>query len=277
MTDSGTEAGPETGTESRAQPVGGGPGPRPLADELLLDTWERASALAPVGRPLALLAAVWPGHGWERLAAEPLGRSTARLAELRRSLVGDAVEAVASCPSCAGLVEVGFPLSLLSGSGPGGPVGPDGPDPESGAELSVTAEGHEVRCRPVTTGDVLAVRGAADPASALLARCVTGAVRLGEAVPAGELPEGVRASVEEALAAADPQAEPLLGLDCPACDTQWWAPFDLGAFLWAEVERLALHTLGEVDALARAYGWRESDILALGRIRRRRYLDLVRA
>ncbi|MFD0346200.1 hypothetical protein ACFQ0M_09210 [Kitasatospora aburaviensis] len=85
----------------------------------------------------------------------------------------------------------------------------------------------------------------------------------------------VRAAVEAALAAADPQAEALLGLDCPGCGTPWWEPFDLGAFLWADVERIALHTLAEVDTLARAYGWREADILALGRRRRHRYLDLV--
>jgi len=259
---------------------GDDPGLRPLTDQLLLDTWERASALAPVSRPLALLATAYPQYGWEQLAAEPLGRCDSLLAELRRSLVGDLVEAVASCPSCFDVVEVSFALSRLRAGGAAQRGVPESDPAEAtgaGAELSVTADGHEIRCRPVTTGDLVAVRGVPDPASALLARCITEASRLGRAVPPEALPEGVRSAVEEALAAADPQAETLLGLGCPACGTQWWAPFDLAGFLWAEVERLAMHTLGEVDTLARAYGWRESDILALGQLRRRRYLDLVTA
>ncbi|MFI6449600.1 hypothetical protein [Kitasatospora sp. NPDC050543] len=255
------------------------PGLRPLTDQLLLDTWEWASALAPVARPLALLASAYPHYGWDELAAEPLGRCEALLAGVRRSLVGDLVEAVASCPSCADVVEVAFRLSSLCDSGPAArgeaaeAAGPAGVR----AVVQVTAGGHEIRCRPVTTGDLLAVRGVPDAGAALLARCVTAVGRRGGAVPTEELPEEVRAAVEAALAAADPQAETLLGLDCPGCGARWWAPFDLAAFLWAEVEQLALHTLAEVDTLARAYGWRESDILALGQFRRRRYLDLVMA
>ena len=51
--------------------------------------------------------------------------------------------------------------------------------------------------------------------------------------------------------------------------------FDIGAFLWSEIEACASRLLAEVDALARAYGWRERDILAMSGIRRAAYLDMV--
>ncbi|MFD0346201.1 hypothetical protein ACFQ0M_09215 [Kitasatospora aburaviensis] len=137
----------------------------------------------PAARPLALLAAACPQYSWEQLAGAPLGRLAGLLAALRRALVGDAVEAVACCPACNGLVEVGFALSGVYPQG--------GPVPVAAAELLVSADGHEVRCRPVTTADVLAVRGAADPAAALLARCVTAAARV--AVPEDDGAGGARA------------------------------------------------------------------------------------
>jgi len=46
-------------------------------------------------------------------------------------------------------------------------------------------------------------------------------------------------------------------------------------FFWAELAAEAKRLLREVDALARAYGWREADILALSSQRRHAYLELV--
>jgi hypothetical protein len=49
-------------------------------------------------------------------------------------------------------------------------------------------------------------------------------------------------------------------------------PFDIVTFLWREIENLAGHLLRDVHTLASAYGWRESDILALSAARRDFYL-----
>jgi hypothetical protein len=53
------------------------------------------------------------------------------------------------------------------------------------------------------------------------------------------------------------------------------ATLDPAEFLWAAAEAQARRLLLEVDALARAYGWREPDVLALPPARRRAYLELV--
>ena len=74
---------------------------------------------------------------------------------------------------------------------------------------------------------------------------------------------------------ADPQADIRLALTCSECSLEWEATFDIVTFLWTEVDGWARRTLFEVHLLASAYGWRESDILALSAPRRRFYLEAV--
>jgi hypothetical protein len=73
---------------------------------------------------------------------------------------------------------------------------------------------------------------------------------------------------------ADPQADVELALACPSCGHQWPAAFDIASFLWKELHAWALRTLREVHTLARSYGWREDDVLALSGTRRQLYLEL---
>jgi hypothetical protein len=89
-----------------------------------------------------------------------------------------------------------------------------------------------------------------------------------------ELPEAAFAALDEALAAADPQADLELGVECPSCGERSSTRFDIGSFLWAELEHFAVRTLREIHVLASAYGWSESQILELG-ARRRLYLELL--
>jgi hypothetical protein len=84
-------------------------------------------------------------------------------------------------------------------------------------------------------------------------------------------------AVGERLASADPLAETRLALSCPSCRREWNDIFDIGRFLWAEVEAHARHLLWEVHVLASAYGWSEAETLRLSAARRAMYLDLVHA
>jgi hypothetical protein len=97
----------------------------------------------------------------------------------------------------------------------------------------------------------------------------------GELDPA-ELPANVRAALASAMADADPLAEVLLGVSCPACGAAFVADVDVGAFVWAELQAAARRLLREVDILARAYGWTEAEVLALDDRRRAAYLELAR-
>jgi hypothetical protein len=73
----------------------------------------------------------------------------------------------------------------------------------------------------------------------------------------------------------DPQAEMLLDLSCPTCGHAWQAVFEIVTFLWTEIRVRARRLLREVDALARAYGWAEGDILAMSEARRGLYLQMA--
>lgn len=77
--------------------------------------------------------------------------------------------------------------------------------------------------------------------------------------------------------AADPQASLTFDLLCAACGHAWPEPFDIGRFLWAELEDWAMRTMRDVHALASAYGWREDEVLSLSPTRRAVYLSMVGA
>jgi hypothetical protein len=110
----------------------------------------------------------------------------------------------------------------------------------------------------------------------LLDRCLLSAKNPeGEAVAVQDLPPAALQAVAERMAAADPQGDVQLALQCPACGHAWPAAFDIVSFFWTEVDAWARVLLREIHVLASAYGWREADILALSPWRRRSYLELI--
>ena len=101
------------------------------------------------------------------------------------------------------------------------------------------------------------------------------ASRDGVLVQVDALPDSVTTSLAERMTECDPGAETLLNLDCPACGHRWQAPLDVAAFVWAEINALSRRLLREVQTLARAYGWREPDILTMSAVRRQAYLEMA--
>ena len=72
----------------------------------------------------------------------------------------------------------------------------------------------------------------------------------------------------------DPLAAIDIPLDCLNCGHQWQPLFDIVSFFWTEIAAQARRLLREVHTLARYYGWREADILAMSAIRRQFYLEM---
>ena len=85
----------------------------------------------------------------------------------------------------------------------------------------------------------------------------------------------LKTAITQAMLQADPQALIELQLNCPNCGHTWTALFDIANFLWRELDAWARRTLRDVHKLASAYGWSETQILALSPTRRRLYLELV--
>jgi len=229
-----------------------------------LNAWERAAALPPALRAAELLRTV-ASAGDE---VTSLGARDARLIELRGALFGRDLSCIASCPRCGERCEWSQPLDDLH---------VPAPPPDATASHELASAGWQLRYRALVPDDLSCVPAGADERTALrrlLARCVIDAHCDGETRDADELPDAVIDALSTALAALDPQAAIRVALRCPACDAGWDADFDIGAFLWSELDAWAQRTLCDVHELALRYGWSESEVLALTPARRARYLAI---
>lgn len=238
-----------------------------LAAAALLDLWQAAEPRPRVERSLVLAAAVGGGAGAEELARLPLGRRDERLVTLHAELGGTAFDATARCPACGEVAEFAVEgEALLARAATPAPAAP------------VATGGFFVSWRSPDSEDVAAAAEAGDAAAAervLLRRCVLSATGPEGEVDATVLPAEVRADVERAMAEADPLAEVLVDVSCPACGHSFAADLDVAGFVWSELRAHARRLLREVDALARAYGWTEAEVLALDERRRAAYLELA--
>jgi hypothetical protein len=211
-----------------------------------------------------VLAAAEDETSHDPLLDLPVGQLAARLLDLRQLLIGRDVEATTACPGCAEQVDLEFALDDIRGE-------------QQDEHVHVEESGYKVWCRSPTTRDLEMLPQRRDATRRLLTRCIERVEHKHKAVGASKLPRAVLAALDEALERTNAQADVVLSLTCPACGCAWQAPFDIGAFLWEEVDATAVALLLEIDALACAYGWREPDILALSPQRRAHYLDLVLA
>jgi hypothetical protein len=230
----------------------------------LIAAWEAATTEVPLRRAAILLGAAWPGQDW---LLAPIGQRDRFLFRLRERLFGPAMEASADCPACGATLDL--PLTtqdLLVDAAP--------PPPEG---YAVEAAGYRIRCRLPDSRDLLAVAEAppTQRADLLLDRCVLNASHGDRACDPASLPRPVRDAIAVAMEAADPQADPQLGLNCPECGHGWTAPFDIAAFLWDDIEDCVARLLRQVHILAGAYGWTEATILGLTARRRRWYVEAV--
>jgi hypothetical protein len=149
---------------------------------------------------------------------------------------------------------------------------------DGSATLSLTTASYEVRFRLPNSLDLLAVARYQDPDAArqlLLERCLLRVRQNGDDADLAQLPEEVAAATIERMAQADPQADVLLDLSCPACDHRWQAAFDIVSYFWNEIDTWAQRTLRQVHLLASTYGWHEADILAMSPWRRQLYLEMI--
>jgi hypothetical protein len=225
-------------------------------ERVALELWERAVGLGRWRRDDALLAA---GDATPR----GLGARNAALLALRSTLFDRAWALRSSCPACA--TECEFQVdSVALGEELHGQA----------AEEAATFDwaGLPVTARAPTVDDLSAISRQTDQASAvraLLARCLRGNFDPADADEAAIEELGRR------LERLDPGAALSFRLRCPACEHEWSAMLDVGEALWIELQRAAERTLTEIDALARAYGWTEAEVMRLSPTRRAAYLQLV--
>ena len=219
----------------------------------MLALWEDGRALHPLDQGVLAAEMAYPDS---RAADWPLGRRNRALAEMHCALFGPALSGWTHCRTCDVQLEFRVEGQALVAA------------PAANADDRIAAGGASFRLP--TSRDLAAVIGEPDPAAAarlLLDRC------LADGTPA--VSDADIEAAGEAMAEADPLAEIRLTFECPSCGSVYEDSLDLASFLWAELEGHVRGLLAEVGALARAYGWSETEILSISPARRRIYLELA--
>jgi hypothetical protein len=241
---------------------------RPLIAADVVAIWERGERQDSVERPLTILAAAFPDYEADALLDLSLGARNLCLLEVREALFGLDLPGVATCPNCQERLEFQMTTHSMRPEAPSGALRED----------RFQSGPWEARYRLPSSRDLAAARDCPDTEAAramLLARCVLQLTRGGDATPVERLPNTIASELAAEVVAADPGAETLVDLSCPSCATCWTDPFDISTYLWVELRAQARRLLIEVHMLARVYGWREADILAMSAMRRQAYLELA--
>lgn len=236
--------------------------------EALLALWEAVLEQPAEARAEALLRA-WPDSGEP---APTLGERNARLIELHACLFGREIELLSHCPACQAVAQFSADCQALSARmRPGLATAPP---------HRLQAHGHTVEFRLPGSADIAqacAPQGEHNFMQRLLGCCVLACTHEGQSIALARLPESVLDALSQEMEALDPGASVSFALDCPQCAARWQAPLDVGEMLWRKVRAAAERVLLDIDALARAYGWTEREVLRLSPLRRAAYLQMVTA
>ena len=228
-----------------------------MAHPALIDALEAGVRAHPLDRALILLHLAEPETEPESLATLSIARRNHGLAGLRTQLFGSRLSLFADCPACTEPTEFDIDLAAL---------------PREGEDVPVDIDGH--RFHPPSTRDLavaMEARDAEDAAMALLRACAEHPDKL----PTGTEAEALIDAAGQALDAVNPWADLRVEIACPSCSATSDVVVDLAALLWDELESEAGRIFNEVHILARAYGWREDEILAMSPWRRAAYLARV--
>jgi hypothetical protein len=239
----------------------------PTAHEVLA-VWERARKQSPDDRALTMLSYLAPQKSLTQLAHVPLGERDGALLELRRGMFGPVLSGYAPCPVCDEKLEFSFEPPRFQV-----------PEEVDGTATHELVDGqYRIRYRAPNTADLQTVTAsgyAGDVKHALLSQCALNVDRQGDTILPKEVPADLLERLEERLSKENAASDLRLDLVCANCGRSWEAPIDVATFLWAEWDTLARQLLRDTGTLARAFGWREADILAMSACRRQFYLDMV--
>jgi hypothetical protein len=192
-------------------------------------------------------------------ADQPLGTLTRRFLAVAEAWFGPEIVAVTTCQRCGEELEVSVPVADLR-------------EASDAAAPAAEAGAADVSVRPLTLTDLA---DAADADDAHAASVLLATRALGDRAPADDdeiTPELIEAA-SAALERADPMASVAAAVTCPRCGAGSTPALDLGDWCWTMADAHVQRLLDEVDLLARAYGWSEASILALGSTRRAAYLE----
>lgn len=219
-------------------------------------------------RALSLLLMACPESSLDELSALSIGARDSRLLTLREWTFGPEMSALMTCPACGHRLELSFGLADMRIAG----------EVQPSETYSLRLQDYDIRFRLPNSLDLAALDGVENVEVGekfLLKRCLLSARFEDTEVSVEELPAEILDAIEIEMDDADPQADVQLRPECVHCGHRWQIAFDIESFFWNEIGAWATRTLREVHTLARAYGWREADILNMSPQRRWFYLEML--
>jgi hypothetical protein len=243
--------------------------------------WDRGGSCDSVGHALLLLRFSQEARGDvvdEHLAATQVGHSNVHLLELCRCLLGlSRLSAVADCPKCGKMLDTSIAIDPLLQCLRMNER--DQSATTTGASIEAMVGDFEFSLRVAELSDLHAAARAGNTLRArraLLDRCVRSVKRESlSPLTIEDVPPDVLDAVSEQLSRHDPVAELNVAIKCPECSHPFEAGLDPAAFAWSALESMARRLQTEVVTLAEAFGWTESEVLALTPRRRQTYLNLL--
>lgn len=221
-------------------------------------------------RSLIAINVAFPEKSWEELIAMPIGGRDQYLLELYGLCFGNSIAGVCDCPSCDKEIELTIPIDHFRSEDP--TIRP--------ATVSVDVGRYQVQSRLPDSSVLMSInhfQELKEARSSLIGHCIVSSTYRGKAISPHRLPVYVLKALAESILMADPQAELLMEVHCPACDHAWEIQFDISFYFWDSLAASANSLDWEVHVLASAYGWKEADILAMNAWRRHRYIQRVSA
>jgi hypothetical protein len=244
-----------------------------LSAQELLRIWEVAQGQHLVDQALTILAVAVPELSREELLTLSIGQRDTYLLAVRERTFGPQLTGTAECGVCQERLEFAFDVAGLCDA-----FAMEDTGVTTNQEHEVTIQGYRLRFRLPNSLDLARIAACRDIVTArnlLIQQCVEQCCQESGEVVVTELPEQTIGALAEHMAQCDPRAEIQLDLSCPACGQGWLAMLDIVSFFWTEIRAQAIRLLREVHTLARAYGWREVDILSMSAARRQLYLEMV--
>ncbi|MCH7575302.1 MAG: hypothetical protein IIA59_09275 [Candidatus Marinimicrobia bacterium] len=233
-----------------------------------MNDWGQCRSLTE--RSLTAINFAFPEKSWEELVAMPIGGRDQYLLAMYEICFGDSIAGVSDCPRCDEEIELTIPVGQVRSADAA----------FEPATISVNEGQYQVRCRLPDSSNLLAIAPSQDLEEArrsLIEHCIVSSTYKKKTISAHRLPAYVLKAVADRILQEDQQAEMLLEVHCPACNHAWEIHFDISYYFWNSLTKSAGALLWEVHVLAKAYGWKEGEILAMNAWRRHQYLKQVNA
>ena len=245
------------------------------ASELMV-AWERGANTTPIGQALAILRVALPQIPDETLEKLDVAQRDLYLLRLRSLTFGPQLKGLTACQACGEQLELDLNTDTLRSSA-ALPTDFDTMMPIQ-AQPAFRLNDYEVVFRLPNSMDLQFIddkKSESNKREQLLEACILSILHHEQKIGPSELPAGVVTALMDHMSKVASLADLTITLSCPSCGHAWDLLFDIVSFFWSEINAWAARLIHEVHILAMAYGWSESDILAMSAWRRQQYLQLI--